>query len=269
MIKKIKSSIYTLDLDNYLLKKIINYYSNLVFDKNYLLFDSIINNELKFSIFNLLNNSFDNNNKIFESLNFKINYNIPKIMLWKNTNKFLFVYENNQLCNVNYSFKNENNNEINHNNINIINDNNNININININEIRRIPNIDSASPTLWGYEPEKLFVKNYYYCSKYPNNQFIVFDYKKEIFFKGFTLLFHSEYKSCRPKNYKITILNNEKSIINIFAFTILDRNCKNKEHKLNNRGRYIRFDFIDNFGGNWIIIKNLQIDIDFIYSVQ
>ena len=170
--------IYTIDLDHYLLKKNFNYYSNILINNNYILFDSIENNELKFTLFNILNNSIQNNNKILKSLHFKINCNIPKILLWGNFNTFIFLYDNNQLCIAEYILDNDN--KVNLNQI-----NNNRIININENNIKKIPKIHSCSQVFDNdYRAQRLFDNKSYYCSKYPNNQFIIFDYENEHFLK-------------------------------------------------------------------------------------
>ena len=149
--------------------------------------------------------------------------------------------------------------------------NNNRIININENNIKKIPKIHSCSQVFDNdYRAQRLFDNKSYYCSKYPNNQFIIFDYENEHFFKGFTFFYpETRYKSCRPKNYKITILDKDLSIINIFNFVNNDRYRITEKHELNSKGRYIRFDFIDNHGGEWIIIEKLEFDVDFILSIQ
>ena len=196
--------------NNLLLQKNFKYYSNISIDNNYLLYDSIKNNEIIFSIFNLLNDSFGN---LKEILNFKINYDIPKILFWKKSKKLILLYEKNQLCIDDYIFNNKNNHE---NTTNIINNNNN---KIIIKEEKNPKIIESSEAYDKDYTPDKLFKDKTtrYYCTKSPNNQFIILDYGTENYIKGITIYYLNDYARCKPKQYKISILGEGKSTINVF----------------------------------------------------
>ena len=80
-------------------------------------------------------------------------------------------------------------------------------------------------------------------------------------------MIYKQSYIDCKPKNLKITILNEKKNIVNIYSFCNEEKLVEGK-YEINNKGRYIKIDFLDNFGGNYIIIKQLTINVDCIHSV-
>lgn len=53
---------------------------------------------------------------------------------------------------------------------------------------------------------------------------------------------------NCRSKKFKVTFKDNHKNIINSFDFVKKNMESISGEYKISNKGRYIRFDFFDNF---------------------
>ena len=199
-------------------------------------------------------------------INFKLDINLPKIILSNNLENFIYLFENNQLCFTDYIYKkNKIKNE----------DKENIkSINIIKNGVIT-PKIDSFSDVYSDdYEPSKLFIEEgdylgYYYCSKDSSSQYIIFDYINEYFFKSFKMTFLPRKENCRPKNIILTILNDEKDIKNIFS--IINDNIESLflEYDIKSKGRYLKLELIDNYGGDYIIIKNFKIIANPIDSIE
>ena len=253
-----------------ILNKKFNYYKNLVVNDNYLLFDKIIENEIHFSLLNLEDCSEETKNDLLKELfNFKAYYYFPKILL--NNNNFentIYLYENNQLSILEYNNKDNNKNIITQNQM-----TKKITIKENANKLPKI--IDFSEVYSKNYEPSNLFVNNdedfytNYYCSKNPSNQYIVFEFIDEYFIGSFEIFYLSRRKKCKPKNFKVTILDNNKNIIKIFEFINDDIKSLSHEYNLKNKGKYLRFDLIDNYGGAYIIIKKINFYANPVDSVQ
>ena len=93
--------------DIYLIKNKYEYYSNIFsINKNLLLFDIINNNSIEFSILDMSNFQFIENNYLKGIFNIQISSNIPKIISFNNSNKFILLYNNNQICIIDYLFLN-------------------------------------------------------------------------------------------------------------------------------------------------------------------
>ena len=153
------------DMNFCLLKKTFNYYSNLTIDKGILLFDDVVKNEIQFSFIDLSDLSNKENNQLIELFNFRKGYNIPKIILNQNFETFVNVYDNNQLCIIDYIY---------HENIN----NNNNRIIEKIIPMKLIKNnsevipIECESSSCWDddYKPDNLFKNKGYFCTKSNSN---------------------------------------------------------------------------------------------------
>ena len=247
-----------------LLKKQFSYNSNFVVDKKYLLFDNIINDELQFSFIDLSNLSKKENNQLTQLLNFKINDNLPKIMLHQNFKQFIALYDNNQLCIVDYIYNEE---CLNYNNI-----NENISNISELNSIKNsiiIPNIYTFSSVYnndnKNYGVNNLFFGSYYFCTQSNINEFIEFDFKTEYFFKNCKIKFYKNYYyESRFKKIKIIFLDSEKKIIR--TYEIKNENKKDEYfivNFFNTKGRYIKFEFLENFGEKYFIIDKMEFFID------
>lgn len=264
--------------DIYLIKDKYNYHSNILENNNYLLFDTIKDDKLEYNAIHLSSNSFLENNIYKEIFNFKISYNIPKILSINNYNKFLFLYENNQISIVDYHSldKAEILNYID----NYQKNNNNLitkcisTIQKNIEEIiikkkgALIPEIIKFSDAYSSsYEPKYLFTKdeNYYYCSLDNSEHFIHFDFSKEYNFSyaKVIFLFDNSLINCIPKIFSVELYNNDYKLSNVLQFK-----CKNDKAFeiifLRDKARYIHFIFKKNFGGDYFIIKKIEFyDLD------
>ena len=259
--------IYFIEINTFLiLNKQFNYFLNVIGNDNYLLFDNVKNNEVQFSLIKLTDLSNEDNNILLNLFNFKLDTNLPKIIMNNNLNNFIYLFDNNQLCLTEYIYKN---NEI----------KNNYKENIKEIIIRKngviTPKIDSFSEVYSkDYEPSKLFSEErnllgYYYCSKNSSNAFIIFDCLNEYFFKYFTITFLPRKENCRPKNFKVSILDDEKNTINSFTFINDTIESLVITYYLKNKGRFLKFDLIDNHGGDYIIIKNLKLNVVLLDSIE
>ncbi len=117
-----------------------------------------------------------------------------------------------------------------------------------------------------------------YYCSSSGTKHYFLLDFLQEYYFLDFHIIFHEDYKTCIPKTYTIQVYDEKKrqtnEIIYITDDKILQIYDKQKlcdDKKINEKCRYIRFNFIDNFGGEYIIINkigfNLKNSNDIIYN--
>ena len=232
--------------------------------KKYLLFDKIVNDELQISFIDLSNLSIKENNELEGFLNFKINNYLPKIMFHQNFKQFIALYDNNQLCIVDYIYNEE------------CLSYNNINENIsNINELNSIKN-SIIIPTKYifssvynndnkNYGVNNLFFGSYYFCTQSNINEFIEFDFKNEYFFKNCKFKFYKNYYyESRFKKIKIIFLDNKKNIIRTY-----EKENENKKDEyfivnfFSTKGRYIKFEFIENFGEKYFIIDKMEFFID------
>ena len=258
-----KKIIYIIEYGQvYIVKNIYNYYKNIVFNDKYLLFDTIKNNSLQFSLLNLSDNSNVEKHELKEILNIKVDYNLPRLLLLNSDYKFLSLYENNQLCILDYKVVEEKK---------IDNDD------IILRKISTIKIIDSRpkktvkiinySPIYdTEYGPKMLFNDNEsYYCSSTGTKHYFLLDFLNEYYFLDFHITFHEDYKTCIPKTYSIQVYDEKKrqtnEIVYITDERIMDISDKQKlceDKKINEKCRYIRFNFIDNFGGNFIIINKI-----------
>ena len=253
----------------FILNKTFNYYKNLVVKDNYLLYDTINENEINFSLINLDDIWKERkDNFLIELFNFKEYYYFPKILLNNNFENMIYLYENNQLSIVEYKSVKNNQNIIIQNQM-----NKKIKIKENANKLPKI--IYYSEVYNQNYGPSNLFANDddnpysYYYCSKKPSNQYIEFEFIDEYFIGSFEIIYLYRYKECKPKHFKVTILDNNKNIKKICEFINDDIDSLSHEYNLKNKGRYLRFDLIDNHGGDYIIIKKIDFYANPIDSVQ
>ena len=247
--------------DTYLIKGEFKYFCNIIAKNEYLYFDTVNNMDLEFNMINLLNNSslteYDYFKEIFK---FKVAFNVPKITALNNINKFVLLYEDNQICILDYnSF-----NEANQNNSLDTYKNNKEN---NIKEIK-IKNVGPLIPLIMknsniyssSYEPSNLFINNdYYYCSSSNEpGHYIEFDFKKEYNFAYFKLICYEKETRCRLKKYSMKLFDGKARHTNSFEFTGKKENSIEIKY-LGDKARYIRLDFIENFTGLYFIIKNIE----------
>ena len=244
-----------------LLKKNIKYNSKVTAENNYLLYDEIVNNKLQFSFIDLSNFSNIENNNFIELLNFKINYNLPKILLNKEFKKIINIYDNNQLCIIDYIYKNELINENVHiNEINLIKDN----------ESEIIPPSSTYSSIYnEDYSPKNLFIENEYYCSKSNNNEFIQFDFQKEYCFNKIVVTYIDKYTKGRLKKFNIIYLDKKMRVVDKFECNNKDKELDYFTLSINVKGRYIKFEFLENFGENYFVIGKINFFVDEVYSIK
>ena len=258
-------TIYIIECDSFcLIKKAFNYSLNFITTDNYLFLDNIKDNELQFSLIDLRNYSNKENTSFVQLLNFKIDNNPPKLLLNENFKKFVGLYDNNQLCIINYTLnKNiENNNNEDKNDISEL-------IFRKDNSIEVIPSIDLFSSSYdYDYKPKNLFINNSYYCSKSNKNEYIQFNFKKEYYFTQFKMKYIEKYIESRPKKFRITVLDENLKFINYMDFTIDKKDYDIIEGYINENGVYLRFDFIANFGEDYICIDEIKFFAGGTYSI-
>ena len=78
------------------------YYSNIISNNKYLLFDNIKDNYYMFSLIDLSNLSKVEDNNLLKLLNIKLDNIIPKSLMTNDFKTFVILYDNNQLCIDNY-----------------------------------------------------------------------------------------------------------------------------------------------------------------------
>ena len=245
-----------------LLKKTFKYNSNVTVDNNYILFDKIINNNLQFSFIDLSDFTNKENNRLIELLNFKLNYNIPKIAISQRFQKFINIYDNNQLCILDYMYENHYNNQNN--------DNKNEIILIKDNNSEIIPpSFIYSSIYDSEYDPKNLFKEKEYYCSKTKKNEFITFDFEKEYYFNKIIVKYINKYKNGRIKKFKLYFLDSKKRIIDIFEKNDFDKEWDFFTIITNNKARYIKFEFLENFGENYFVIGKMSFYVEETYSIK
>ena len=246
--------------DILLLKKKYEYYSNIIANDKYLLFDSIKeHNIIQFNIIDLLKKTFIGNNEITELLNSKIEYNYPKMLLFSNNNKIIALYEKNQLGIINLKIQQDNIDEKENNkkqNIKEIKINSQSNLGQKITEYS---NIYSES-----YNPLYLLDdSSYYFCTTSEFNKsknYFKLDFCCDFFLEEIKIIYHNDYEDCIPKNCNITVYNKKNDIIRQINF-INSKKELYKKIEINEITRYILFDFKDNLGGDYIIIKKLKFE--------
>ena len=255
-----KKLIYLIENNNnfMLLNQKYEYYSNIIANDKYLLFDNIKdNNIIQFNIIDLSNKTYIESNEITELLNTKLEYNYPKILLFSNTNKIISLYENNQICIINLKLQQD-----------IINENekNNNGENLKINSYSRLnPKITELSNIYSdSYSPIYLLDdSSYYYCSSRDYNKSLTYfkiDLCCDYFIDKLIITYHDDYKDCIPKNCRIKIYDNKKNDIRQIDF-INSKNYLNEKIDVNEIIRYIVFEFNENLGGDYIIIKKLKFE--------
>ena len=266
-----KNTVYIIEIkdnyDFYLLKKSFNYFSNIVANDKYLLFDEKNENNLNFSLIDLSNFSKNENSKIIQLLKIEIE-NIPKISANQNFKKMVQLYDNNQLCIMDYNYD-EKNNEV----INIDNKENIMKINLSKDNKKEIETSSITYSSVYRgkeqYHPIYLFKKEKYFCSESNSKEYIIFNFKRNYYFLGFKMNFCESNKESRPKNFNVTILDIKERVIKKFYFT--HDNVENKifEGKLNSKGAILRIDFLENFGKSYFMIERMYIYADVIYSFK
>ena len=202
---------------------------------------------------------------MLELLNLKIDFNIPKIISNKEFKKFISIYDDNQICITEYIYESE---KINENNIiideiNLIKDNKSSSI---------TPSIDSYFSTYSDYyNPNNLFINtDYYYCSKSNNNdEYLMFDFEKEYWFQKIVINFYDKYPENKIKSFNIIIYDQKKRIIDNFKVRDLESCLKKYSFSLFYKFRYIKFELLENHGGNYFIIKNIVFIPDDFYSIK
>ena len=179
------------------------------------------------------------------------------MLLFSNENKIIALYEKNQLGIINLKIQQDNTNEKENDkkqNIQEIKINSQSNLRPKITEYS---NIYSES-----YNPLYLLDDNsYYFCTTSEFNKsknYFKLDFCCDFFLEEIKIIYHDNYVDCIPKNCSIIIYNKKNDIIRQINFI----NSKKKLYEkieINEITRYILFDFKDNLGGDYIIIKKLK----------
>ena len=251
----------------YLLKKKYKYFKSIIVDNNYLIFDTVKENSLQFEFIDLNNNLESKNHELKELFKFKINSNIPKFLLSFKNNTFLSIYDNNQINIISYTLlRNEEKNDIKTQKI------KKLEVfykdtpweeqgyQIKLYKKKIIPEIRNYSSIYENnYHPKNLFTNDdLYYSSSLGLDHFIEFDFGEEYYFVEFIIRFSDRYIKCKPTNYKIQAYDGKKRLINELKFVCeLDKTIY--INSLNEKARYMKFMFSENFGGEYIVIKKLE----------
>ena len=217
-----KCNIFLIDIQYFEIKKIYNYYSQIIGNGKYLLFDNLVNENIQYSVIDLSSNLNIENHEFTEIFKFKLNNNNPDFILSNNKFTFISIYENNQLSINNYKL-------------------NELEDNHNFQNIRKATIISKIEKEIIpknelikhsgiydeSYHPKNLFIEKSYYCSKKGKEHFIEFEFVNEYYFLKFEIIFHEKYKECIPKKYSIDIYDCKKRQINSLFY-------ETKENTLN-----------------------------------
>ena len=262
--------------DLYRIKNTYKFYSNIIGNNNYLIFDTIKDNIIEFSIIDLSQNTLVDNNELNEIFKYKIPFYIPKILAINNRNNFILLYEENQICIIDshYLAKKENkiieaNKQSDEDKENDIKNKNSSQILNKINKIKikekeeayLIPKIFKHSPIYSDtYDPSYLFTNDdYYYCSlSNDSNHFIVFDFEQEFNFSYFKIICYEKETRCRPKKFSVVLFDNKYRRKNELLF-IAEKGEDEYIKYIREKARYLAFIFQENFTGKYFIIKNIE----------
>ena len=260
-----KKIIYIIDSNKFLLyQKNFKYHNNFIVNDKYLLFDIIQNNEIQFSFIDITDFFSKNNDykKFTELFTFKIYNYFPKILSFNN-GKLIYLYEDNQLCIVNYNLSSSENIQKNY----TKKGTKKIEL-IEINKELIIPETCTSSSIYKNkYDVSKLFSNDSYFCSNTGSNENIYFNFDKEYFFKYIELINYEDYLNCRPKNFYIYIYDEKKRKRK--EYEIYNKSTGTQSIKINEKGKYIEFNFIDNYNGKYIIIKKINFHVKVINNVK
>ena len=241
------------------------YHSSALADNNYLLYDIIEDNNLNFILINLDNYSIENNIQydFCQLLNFKINNEPPKLYLTQNFSKFIYLYEdNNQISIINLKLNKEleqNNNEL-INKIDLKRDN----------QTEIIPIVSGFSSIYNNdYKLENVLKEEGYYCTKTNENEFITFKFDKEYCFTGFAITFPDRYEKARLKMYNVNIYHINEKLINTYRFSSNNSEIYGNFGELNDKGAYIKFELLKNFGKDYFCIERIKFFADITHSLK
>ena len=261
--------IYIIEYDYlYLIKNKYNYYENTIFNDKYLLFDNVKNYKIQLTLLDISNNSNLENHEIKELLNIDVNNYNPRLFLFNSNYKLVTLYDKNQICILEFHLTENETNDGDDN---------------KLREINKIKMLDPRTPKLVvgeslkiisssdcfnrKYNCSMMFEDKSYFCSLDKKNFYFVLDFLEEYYFLSFKIIFHEEYKNCIPKIYTIQVYDDKNKEINEILYEtkndILEEN-----KKIDEKARYIRFNFIENFGGNYFIIKNIYFNFRFIDDI-
>ena len=265
-----KNTVYIIEIkdnsDFYLLKQSFKYFSNIVANDKYLLFDEKNENNLNFSLIDLSNFSKKEKSKIIQLLKIEIDNN-PKIIANQKFKKMVQIYDNNQLCIMDYNYEEENT-EI----INVENKENIMKINLSKDNEKEIEPSSIEHSSIYNNDshPKYLFKKEKkYFCSKSNSKVYLIFHFKPNYYFLGFKMIFWESYKESRPKKFNVSILDIKKRVIKKFNFTNDKKENKEYEGKLNCKGATLRIDFLENFKESYFTIERMYIYADVTYSLK
>ena len=156
------------------------------------------------------------------------------------------------------------------------NNNNIINLNINlkrdINKIEIFPKIyDYSSCYSIFYKPEKLLNDNDddYYCTRTNQNEFITFQFLEEYCFNMIHITFTRSYKTSKLKKFKISFYDINGCFLRSYDYTNDEEDSVEKIYKIDDKGAYLKFDFLQNFGEDYFCIKRIQFFADITHSIK
>ena len=250
-----------------LVKNNFNYYSSAQIDNKYLLFDNIKDNNLYLSLINLDDYSIENNYDydFCQLLNFRINNNPPKIYLAENLSKFIYLYEDDNQIGIidltlnKYLEQNDN-------------DKNNLKYQVNLkkdHDTEIIPKISRFSSFFSDeFEPAKILEDDGYFCTKTNKNEFITFKFDREYCFYKIYITFPDKYKKAKLKECKMSIYDIQGNFLKSYNFIILEKSKNITEVNINDKGAYLKFEFLKNYGDNYFCIKRIQFFADITHSL-
>ena len=181
----------------------------------------------------------------------------------QNFSKFIYLYEdNNQISIINLKL-----NEL----------LDKIDNNINDKIILKIDNQGEVIPIIHqfssiydnDYKAENVLREEGYYCSKTNTNEFITFKFDKAYYFTGIKIVFPNRYKKAKLKELKINIYDINEKLIDSYFCSNDDFEIYSGYFDLNDKGVYIKFELLENFGEDYFCIKRIKFFAEISHSLK
>ena len=127
------------------------------------------------------------------------------------------------------------------------------------------------SSSFWDddYEPDNLLKYKGYFCTESNLNEYILFTFDKDYIFKKIEYYNYSDYKEARIKKIRIIFLDKKKRIITSNIITIEEIERERIQLILNNEGRYIKIEFLENYGEKYFCMKRIKFYVDTYYNLN
>ena len=140
------------------------------------------------------------------------------------------------------------------------------------NDIEIIPKIYKYSSYYKiDFKPEKLLNQNEneYYCTRANKDEYITFKFSEEYCFNLIAITFTTSYKESKLKKFKISVFDINETFLRSYIYTFDSYENRKEIIKMNDKGAYLKFDFLENFGEDYFCIKRIQFFVDISHSIN